>query len=253
MTIDYDGLAGSYESRYRSRDFSELEDALARRLDRGERALEVGCGSGYWLERLDRWGLRATGLDPSRSMLRRAAARGTGVPLVRGRAESLPFRDGAFDRVLAIQVLHHLREPSAFASEARRVVRSGGGLLVIALDPSAGADRWYVYDYFEGTLALDRSRHPSSSQLRRWLEQAGFTACRTALAGSVRVDAPARELVAQGALGKESSSQLALLSPEDYRRGIERIERDISEAEARGETLRLGAELRYYATSATAP
>jgi hypothetical protein len=36
----------------------------------------------------------------------------------------------------------------SFLDEARRVLRSGGRLMTIGLDPHLGIDRWYIYDYF---------------------------------------------------------------------------------------------------------
>ena len=58
------------------------------------------------------------------------------VRFVQTGAESLPFEDDSFDRVLATCLLHHLREPMRALDEWRRVTRPGGVVSVmIAADP----------------------------------------------------------------------------------------------------------------------
>ena len=46
--------------------------------------------------------------------------------------------------------------------------------MTVALDPHTGTDQWWVYDYFEGTLEIDRQRYPSCDQIREWMSDAGF-------------------------------------------------------------------------------
>ncbi len=76
--------------------------------------------------------------------------------LAHGRAEHLPWRDAAFHRVVCINALHHFGDPLAFLQEARRVLHPGGAVMTIGLDPHTGLDQWCIYDYFEGTLAIDK-------------------------------------------------------------------------------------------------
>jgi ubiquinone/menaquinone biosynthesis C-methylase UbiE len=94
----------------------------------GTRALELGCGTGIFLERVAASGAGLSGLDLSHDLLARARERVrslANVRLVRGNAEGLPFPGGAFDAVYGSSVLHHLDLPASLR-EACRVLRPGG-------------------------------------------------------------------------------------------------------------------------------
>lgn len=94
----------------------------------GRRALELGCGTAVFLERLAPSGARILGLDLSADLLARARLRLAGVANVhhvRGNAEQLPCPDASMDAVYGSSVLHHLDLQTALA-EAFRVLRPGG-------------------------------------------------------------------------------------------------------------------------------
>lgn len=98
------------------------------RLAAGVRALELGCGTGVFLERVAASGARLRGLDLSQELLARARARLAGRANVRldcGNAEQMPYADASFDVVYGSSVLHHLHLEAALA-EALRVLRPGG-------------------------------------------------------------------------------------------------------------------------------
>jgi demethylmenaquinone methyltransferase/2-methoxy-6-polyprenyl-1,4-benzoquinol methylase len=67
--------------------------------------------------------------DFSLAMLRQAQAKG-GMELTQARAEAIPFRDGAFDRVLVVDALHHFFDQPAAIREFIRVLKPGGRLVV---------------------------------------------------------------------------------------------------------------------------
>jgi ubiquinone/menaquinone biosynthesis C-methylase UbiE len=96
--------------------------------------LDVGCGVGNDVRAL---GPRAIGLDPSRTMLDQAVARGG--TFVAGSVERMPFAPGTFAGVRADRVLQHVADPDAAAIELARVVRPGG--LVVVADPDQGTLR----------------------------------------------------------------------------------------------------------------
>jgi len=95
-----------------------------------ERILEVGSGTDYFLRPIARAGARCVGIEPSEEMLSAAMSRPTGkINHVRGRGESLPFRDEAFDGLLYMTTLEFVRDVDAALAEAWRVLRPGGRLV----------------------------------------------------------------------------------------------------------------------------
>jgi ubiquinone/menaquinone biosynthesis C-methylase UbiE len=248
--VNYDDVAPTYDQRYVNHDFPGTDATLRQFVAGAERVLEVGCGTGHWLAQMHSWGCKVSGLDLSAQMLARAVQHAPQAQLVRGRAEALPWLDASFDRVVCVNALHHVEGKPGFIAEARRVLRPGGRFVSIGLDPSAGLEPWCIYEYFESTVELDRQRYPAAAQVRTWLADAGFVDCVTQVAERILFDRSARECLDRNLLAKESTSQLSLLSDEEYQRGIDRIRRDLEAAEASGQSLRLIADLRLYATTA---
>lgn len=91
----------------------------------GGRVLDVGSGPGDYHSRLAH--ARVVAVDLSAGMLARVR-----VPAARADAEALPFRDRAFDRVMANYVLHHMQDVGAALREMRRVARTGGRVVITA-------------------------------------------------------------------------------------------------------------------------
>src|SRR5690349_15723462 len=93
------------------------------------RLLDVGCGGGHFLGAARTAGWRGVGTDLSHAAC--AAARATvGAPVAQAEATALPFRDGALDAVTLVNVLDHTAAARRTLSEAARVLRPGGLLVV---------------------------------------------------------------------------------------------------------------------------
>jgi len=107
------------------------------------RTLDVGTGTGRDLP-LYPAGVRAIAVDPHRDNLARARRRAPGVPLVRARAEALPFKDGAFDTVVSGLVFCSVQDPREGFAEVRRVLSPGGTLRMLehVRSQSPLAARW---------------------------------------------------------------------------------------------------------------
>lgn len=104
------------------------------------RTLDVACGTGFLTRHLRG---EVVGLDASEQMLAAARRQAPHVRFVQGDALSLPFEDGAFDRVFTSYFYCHLEAPERerFLAEARRVARE---LVVVASVRGEGDafERW---------------------------------------------------------------------------------------------------------------
>jgi len=108
--------------------FDRLSSELIIRLvrpKRGERILDIGCGTGNHLLLFYRLGLDVTGLDASPYMLDIAKSRlGNKASFKIGSVEDLPFEDNEFDITTLIITLEFLDDPLAALSEAGRVTKN---------------------------------------------------------------------------------------------------------------------------------
>jgi ubiquinone/menaquinone biosynthesis C-methylase UbiE len=244
-SVDYDRIAPSYNQRFIDGGMQGTATAL-RRLAQGTgagRILEVGCGTGHWLATLGPVSGQLYGLDLSAGMLAQAGGQQATLALVRGRAGQLPFPEGCFDLVYCVNALHHFQQQRAFVFEARRLLRRGGLLAVAGMDPRVHRNRWYVYDYFDGTYETDLARFPSWGRVLDWMVAAGFEGVESRWVERIVDPKRGRAVLDDPFLRKDSCSQLALLSDEAYAAGLDRIEAALSSAEAAGETILFATDL----------
>ena len=136
----FDAAAPYYDSWFDS-PLGQTVDALEKdllyglaSLRTGERALEVGSGTGHFAFDLTARRLTVVGLDLSAALLSIARDRGPTVHLVRGDAAALPLASGAFDLVLSVTALEFVADPQRAVAEMWRAVRPGGRLVVGVLN-----------------------------------------------------------------------------------------------------------------------
>ena len=161
-----------------------VEKALIRRLSRplaGERALDVGTGTGHYAAWLAGLGLRVTAIDSSEAMLEVARARGQPVDWRRGTAVELPFGDGAFDLVLSVTMLEFVDRPVEAVDEMMRVVRPGGRLVVAVLNRESAWARAREAEARDQETPFRQARFFTKEQLEALLGRHGPVAWGSAL------------------------------------------------------------------------
>jgi SAM-dependent methyltransferase len=111
---------------------SPLYTAILERLETSEnlRLLDAGCGAGGFLVRAKKRGVQVAGIDATAELLGVARRRLPGVDLRQGELEDLPYDSEAFDVVTGFNSFQYAANPVNALSEARRVVRSGGLVVV---------------------------------------------------------------------------------------------------------------------------
>lgn len=110
---------------------SNVEIVRYARLTETDRFLDVGCGPGAALEHAARTGASVTGVDPSASMVARAAKRVPQADVRVGSAEALPFPDDNFTVVVNVASFHHWADRETGLREIRRVLVPGGRLHIV--------------------------------------------------------------------------------------------------------------------------
>jgi SAM-dependent methyltransferase len=153
----YDTIGRGY--RELRRPDPHIRAAIHRALGDAHSVVNVGAGAGSY-EPLDR---KVIAVEPSLTMIRQRS-RGA-APVVRGRSDSLPFRDESFDASLAILTVHHWRNRQQGLEELRRASRRRA--VILTWDPSYPG--FWRHDYFPEIHQIDARNMPTLEELRRAL------------------------------------------------------------------------------------
>jgi SAM-dependent methyltransferase len=139
MTFDVDAAAyDSFMGRYSVHLAPQLADLAG--VSDGQRALDVGCGTGVLTgELVARLGPSSvSAVDPSRPFVAAVQHRYPDVDVQLATAEVLPFPDGSFDAALAQLVVLFMSDPAAGVAEMARVTRPGGVVAACVWDHAGG-------------------------------------------------------------------------------------------------------------------
>ena len=157
----YDSHVGRYSP--------ELATALiaVAGVERGQRALDVGCGSGALAQALAALlgAESVAAIDPSRASVEACARRVPGADVRVGCGEELPFRDGEFDAALAQLVVPWMSDPPRGVAEMRRVVGPGGVVAACTWDFASGMTM--LRTFWDAAVAVDRRGATQAGALDR--------------------------------------------------------------------------------------
>lgn len=240
IKLNYDQIASDYNQRYPDSQTWDRGQALLKLASqlKAKTILEVGSGTGFWLNMLHQVTPRLYGLDFSAGMISQARKQPAPIKLTRGTATQLPYQSGSCDLLYCVDAIHHFGDHRAFIAEAFRVLKKGGALAVLGHDPhEAGGDSWYIYNYFEDVYDTDLRRYPSGKSVMDWMKADGFQNISVQ-----EVEKIVNIHVGDGVFNdpfikQNATSQLALLSAEKYQSGLKRIREALEQARAGNERI----------------
>lgn len=164
MASRYDSIGLNYSDLRRPD--PRLATAIHSALGEAGTVLNVGAGTGSY----EPAGRHVIAVEPSAEMIRQRSS--STAPVVRARAEALPFADGSFGTSMAVLTIHHWSDQAKGLAEMRRVTR--GPIVLLTYDPAFRG--FWLADYIPALVTLDEAQMPRMSDYETWLGPVEITA-----------------------------------------------------------------------------
>ncbi|HIP33321.1 MAG TPA: class I SAM-dependent methyltransferase [Bacteroidia bacterium] len=132
----FNGKTSNYKGGYKYEVYYPFHKAVAEgifEIFKPRKILDVGCAMGYLVKAFQELGVDACGIDISEYAIKNGVVRN----LILGDATSIPFKDGSFDLVIALDLIEHLKNPEEFISEVYRILKPNRYFVVKTCSPSS--------------------------------------------------------------------------------------------------------------------
>jgi ubiquinone/menaquinone biosynthesis C-methylase UbiE len=225
---NYNKIAKTYDKRYATNYLVNIENNLKNIISTKscKKILEVGCGTGRWINALKNNHLKVFGLDYSLEMLKISKTNGANLKVVNADAVKIPFKKNIFDLIFCINAFHHFSDKDLFLKECTHALKQSGYLAIYGVDPHIDKE-WYVYDYFDSVYENDLKRFITIEELKVKLKENHFTNIKVQVVEKIFNERVGVEVFNDPFLDKNHSSQLANLSNKEYEAGIKKIKNKI--------------------------
>ncbi|MBN2532683.1 MAG: methyltransferase domain-containing protein [Spirochaetales bacterium] len=192
--------------------------------------LDLACGTGNYIEKQIQYyrdyNIHWTGADLCKEMLQKAINKNLKAAFIHADAHNLPFEQETFDYVKVNCAIHHFEDKKKAVSEIARILRRNGVLSIFNICHDYMKKSW-VYDYFPGSIAIDKERFLATDTLYHLFKNSGFhvTACVSVVIKEFPYDGLIKEV------RNRDMSQLTLISEQEYQAGLDRLLLDSKEKE----------------------
>jgi len=168
----FDELAPSYSNN--AIDFIKKKrlELIKKDINKNDKIIEIGCGSGNLLKHLECDNI--SGVDISPLMIEECKKILPKGKFLTGDAEKLQFKDNAFDKVIISEVLYYLPDLNKAISEAFRVLKKDGLLLITSLNKKYNFVRTFVKVLKIGVHDDISMSYISLKKLKKILTEKGF-------------------------------------------------------------------------------
>lgn len=139
--------------------------------------LDVGCGTGNYLEVFLEKGINFYGVEPSDVMLSTALNRCKTI-IKKAFVEQLPFDNFFFNGATAMFTFHHWKDKQKGLNEIFRVLKTGSRLVFLSFTPEQLFNYWHVH-YFPEMIRRSAEIVPDKQEMISWLQAVGFSAVST--------------------------------------------------------------------------
>jgi ubiquinone/menaquinone biosynthesis C-methylase UbiE len=136
--------------------------------------IDVGCGTGNYLNALCQKGLQFYGVEPSAIMLNEAKAKGNNAVFIQSKIEELSLPDSTFDGAVAIFTIHHWDNKIAGLKQISRILKPGARLVMLSFTPEQLLGYWLCH-YFPKTMENSCKVVSSSNDMKELFLQCGFS------------------------------------------------------------------------------
>jgi len=178
---DYTGDLSGYHANAFKYGRKKIELALLNffdNLSNGNRILDVGSGTGYYLNLMRKRGLECVGIDLSENMLQLSKRTYPDLMVQLADARRLPFLDDSFDAVVSVETLRYFSDGKPLLKEIFRVMKSGGSVFITTA-PLLSANSYGIFNTLCRIFKLKSlvscfQSFETVGSLRRRLEEAGF-------------------------------------------------------------------------------
>jgi ubiquinone/menaquinone biosynthesis C-methylase UbiE len=236
VPIDFHDTANRRTYSGREADASWRATAAALVDPAGAAVVDIGCGGGTYTRAWSELGAAGvTGVDFSEPILdaaREAHGDLPGVTFRPGGAAATGLPAGCADVVFERALIHHVPDLDAAATEAFRLLRPGGVLLIqdrtpddVAQPGSAVHPRGWLFEVFPRLLDVENGRRPDTATVTAALEAAGFDAVGTTELWEVRRRYADREDYLAEIAGRTGRSILHELGDDELAHLVEELRR----------------------------
>lgn len=253
--VNYDEISTAYNARYKQSKLEGVEQFLNNLIhsSANQNILEVGCGTGHWLNLIAENPASLFGADLSIGMLNVAKLSNQNLNLINADSSTLPLKKSSFDYIIVVNAVHLFSDYKKFISDSYSLLKPGGVFCVVGLEPRESKNNWFIYKYFRNTFETDLKRYPSFSELKSEMNNAGFERIEVGFVHRVETFLNGENILSDHFTQKNGGSQLALLSDEEYNKGVAKIKNDIKKANLNAEEILFETKLNFYAITGSKP